>query len=258
MQVEEPTMLTPKHVVEAFLTQAGVDWQALSLPPRAALAFQTSGCTCLQALAHGVPLGDICLPLSDQPLYLGKFDEQDVLIGKMPVGAPNAVAYTECLISLGVEQVIVSGAAASINPEAPACSLVIPTTAIREEGTSYHYVSAATVVRSSEMMRSRLQSFAELRNVTLHSGPTWTTDAVFRETISKVDSYRTAGVLTVEMELSALFALAMYRNIDLCGLLVISDTYFGEHEIGMFDEAYSDAQLAAAEIILSALCAKRA
>ena len=59
--------------------------------------------------------------------------------------------------------------------------------------------------------------------VDFQSGKVWTTDAVYRETRQKVENYQKQGVLAVEMEISALFSVAQFRQVDLCAMLVVSD-----------------------------------
>jgi purine-nucleoside phosphorylase len=61
------------------------------------------------------------------------------------------------------------------------------------------------------------------QEITFHEGKIWTTDAPYRETEDKVISYSQEGVLAVEMEMSALFRVALYRGVELAGLLVVSD-----------------------------------
>jgi len=251
---DEETTLTPDRLLDAFFGQAGINWKALCLPSRAALAFQSGGLESLRALSKAEPIGSWVFPISNQPLFVGEYHGEEVLVAKMPVSAPNAVAYAECLILLGVDQMIVTGAAGSIHPEAPAYALVATTSAVREEGTSYHYLSASTIVQSSDMLLARLQQAAEKRSVPLRRGPTWSTDGVFRQTQAKVAHYRSMGILTVEMELAGLFAMAMKRGIELAGLLVVSDTHYDEPQIVSFSEQYQQSQHVGAEIILDALC----
>ena len=177
-----------------------------------------------------------------------------ILISKIPTSAPNAIAFVECLISLGVSKIIATGAAGSIHPSAGAASLVIPTEAIRDEGTSYCYYEEGVEVHPSKVLIKLLEESANRNNIRVLRGPTWTTDGVFRETITKMKENSSKGVLTIEMEMSALFALAMFRNIDLAGLLIISDTHFDAHKIVVFDQIYQKAELDAVKIILGALC----
>ena len=133
--------------------------------------------------------------------------------------------------------------------------MIIPTHAIREEGTSYHYQEKTVKVHPSKLLVKLLGESANWNHVNVLRGSTWTTDGVFRETTSKMRQYSSQGVLTVEMEMSALFAMAMFHKIDLAGLLVISDTHFDGHKIIVFDQVYRDAQKDAAKVLLGALCA---
>ena len=56
-----------------------------------------------------------------------------------------------------------------------------------------------------------------------HEGAVWTTDAIYRETRREVLAHQQKGILAVEMEISALYAVALYRRVDLAGILVVSD-----------------------------------
>jgi len=251
---QEKFTLTSDIFLDAFLANVGTNREGLHLPPRAGLAFQSEGLQALIGASRAARMAEWTFPISDDYLYLGRYQGQEVLIAKIPSSAPNAVAYTEILISLGVRQFLVMGAAGSIHPDAPPCGLVAPTSAIREEGTSYHYLNASHVARPSEKFVGALEKAAQMRHLSLRFGPTWTTDAVFRETRAKALLYRQCGILTVEMEMAALFILAMVKGVDLGGLLVISDTHHGESEIVYFGKAYGDAVLSAADLLLGALC----
>ena len=134
MQEGDRTTLTPEGLLDVFLGQMGVDWKTLQVPRNAALAFQFEGLNQLCSLSNASPLGVWKFPVSNFPLYIGSYHNEKVLLGKLPEGAPNAVVYVECLICMGVNQIIVTGAAGSIHPGAPAYSLVATTTAIREDG----------------------------------------------------------------------------------------------------------------------------
>jgi purine-nucleoside phosphorylase len=252
---DKELILTPKLLLEEFLTHQGISPDGLTIPPRAALAFQHECLSHLINLSNAKPLGDWLFPISEAPIYHGKYHGKAILISKIPSSAPNAVAFVECLICLDVNRIIATGAAGSIHPKAQAGSMVIPTHAIREEGTSYHYYEMAIDAHASKLLVKLLGESANRNHVPFLRGSTWTTDGVLRETISKMKQYSSQGVLTVEMEMSALFAMAMFRKIDLAGLLVISDTHFDGHKIVVFDKVYQDAQEDAAKILLGALCA---
>jgi uridine phosphorylase len=252
-KLEEYTM-SAERMLDFFLESNGVSPDKLQLPAIAALAFQDDGVEQLRARCAASPIGSWDFPGANDPLYLGNYFRKDVLIGKIPEGAPKAAIYVEFLYCLGVNQIVVTGAAGSLQSDVPGCSLVATSSAIREEGTSYHYLDASRVAHASPLLLERLKEAGHQLGVQIHSGVTLTNDAPFRVPVSKIEHYREIGVLTAEMELATLFAVALCRGIELAGLLVISDTHFGEHEIFSLSEGYRQAQQNASTVILEALC----
>lgn len=159
-----------------------------------------------------------------------------ITIATLPAGAPAAVMLVEELIACGMEVLIVTGSAGSLQRHAPIGSLVVPTTAIREEGTSHHYVpSDAPAVASPGVVATVVDVLRE-RSLSYAAGLQWTTDAVYREHREKIDRYRSAGVLAVDMELSALYTVAAYRHIECGAVLAISDELHG----GAWDLGFDD------------------
>lgn len=149
--------------------------------------------------------------------------DDHVGIATLPIGAPTAAMLVEEMIVCGLRALIVTGAAGSLQPDAPIGTIVLPTTAIREEGTSHHYTASREPARCSPRLTDALASELERQAARYVEGPTWTTDGVYMEHKTKIERYRTAGVVTVEMELSALLTVAAYRGIECAGLFVVSD-----------------------------------
>jgi uridine phosphorylase len=144
------------------------------------------------------------------------------LVGPV-LGAPQAVMVLEKLIALGVRKIIAVGWCGSLKPEVCIGDVVIPTGSFSEEGTSNHYpINEPVPGPSMKLLRALLESFEAL-DLTLHKGMIWTTDAPFRETVSKVIAYRERGALAVEMEASALFTVSKFRKVDLALILIVSD-----------------------------------
>lgn len=142
------------------------------------------------------------------------------------LGAPQAVMGMEKLIALGVQRIWVLGWCGSLQPDLRIGDLVLPTTAISEEGTSQHYPVAEKIPRADEALCQMLDDALKKKGQSLVRGTVWTTDAPYRETPAKVKTYQEKGILAVEMEMSALMTLAMYRSVRLSGLLVVSDELF--------------------------------
>jgi uridine phosphorylase len=142
------------------------------------------------------------------------------------LGAPQAVMGMEKLIALGVQRIWVLGWCGSLQPDLRIGDLVLPTTAISEEGTSQHYPVQEKIPRADEALCQMLDDALKKKGQSFVRGTVWTTDAPYRETPAKVMAYQEKGVLAVEMEMSALMTLALYRAVRLSGLLVVSDELF--------------------------------
>ncbi len=144
------------------------------------------------------------------------------------VGAPLAVGWLEELVAMGVRRVVVVGGAGALVPGLTLGHVVVPTSAVRDEGTSHHYLPASRTVEPTPVAVAAITRTLDRRGVPYVSGATWTTDALFRETRDKMERRVAEGCLTVEMEASALFALARFRGIELGQMLYAGDDLSGE------------------------------
>lgn len=115
------------------------------------------------------------------------------------------------------------GLAGSLQPHAPVGTWLIPTSCVREEGTPGHYVSADVPIGPSARSVQAVAAASRAEGVEPLTGPLWTTDAPYRELKSKIEAHRQQGVLGVDMETSAVYALGQFRGVDVCNLLVVSD-----------------------------------
>ncbi len=146
------------------------------------------------------------------------------IIGRFGIGAPAAVNILETMIAWGAERFLSIGTAGALQSDLDIGSLVLCDRAIRDEGTSYHYMPPSKYAQSSELMVDLLESALKKNKLDYTKGTSWTIDAVFRETEDEVKHYQNEGVLTVEMEASALFAAAKYHNVEIGTLFAISDS----------------------------------
>ncbi|MFO8057357.1 MAG: nucleoside phosphorylase [bacterium] len=142
------------------------------------------------------------------------------------MGAPASVYVLERLIANGARNIIMLGLGGSLSPEVKIGDMVVADSALIEEGTSPHYNAKAKVSYPSEQALLALRKALDDSGRSYHLGPAWTTDAVFRETKTKVKNYGEEGYLAVEMECSALFTVAEYRNVHLGAMLVVSDELY--------------------------------
>jgi len=155
-------------------------------------------------------------------------DGKSLTVFGAPLGSPQAALVLERLIAMGARKVVAFGCCGSLQPTLKTGDLVIPTHALSEEGTSVHYpLPAGLQAKADERVTQSLMKICMEKNSPWVAGRVWTTDAIFRETRGKVARYGQMDVLAVEMEMSALFTVAVYRQISLGGLLVVSDELAG-------------------------------
>jgi uridine phosphorylase len=170
------------------------------------------------------------------------------------LGAPQAAIVMEKLIALGAKRIWLIGWCGSLQPNIAIGDLIVPTTALSEEGTSVHYSVGKKKKQTNPFLNKRLEDALQKANLPFNKGPVWTTDALYRETSEKVTEYGKRGYLAVEMEMSALIHVAIYRSIKLAGLLIVSDELSSlQWHNGFGTERLKEASRKAGRLILS-LC----
>ena len=128
---------------------------------------------------------------------------------------------------IGGKKFIVCGGAGVLQKDISVGHIILPCTAIRDEGLSYHYIKPAREIAygCETIKKIELQLLQE--NIPYVKGKTWTTDAIFRETKDKIDLRISEGCLTVEMEASALLAVSQFRKVELGQLFYGGDDISG-------------------------------
>lgn len=167
-------------------------------------------------------------------------DHPSTTIGDFGIGAPAVAAKMEEFIAWGVEQFIAIGLAGSLQEKAAIGDLVVCEKAIRDEGTSYHYLPATKYIHAPRRMTNKLAHLLKKADVPHLIGSTWTTDSFYRQTGEEVKRYQQEGVLTVEMEAAALFAIAHFYRVDLGAMFTISDAHSGQDWQPEFEDARTD------------------
>jgi uridine phosphorylase len=129
----------------------------------------------------------------------------------------------EELAAFGIKKFVNLGTAGGLQQNMNVGDIVICDRAIRDEGTSHHYLPVEKYAFSSPELTENLCTAFERKGIQYRKGTSWTTDAPYRETVEDLRQYCSDGVATVEMELSALFAVGAYRGVGVSSILVISD-----------------------------------
>jgi purine-nucleoside phosphorylase len=146
------------------------------------------------------------------------------LSGGFGIGAPAVVTILEELIALGARRFVSVGTAGALAKELRIGDVVICERAVRDEGVSHHYLAPARYATASPALTARLEEAVRAAGLAPVRGTSWTIDTPYRETVAEARHYQAEGVLTVEMEAAALFAVADYRGVDLAAAFVISDS----------------------------------
>lgn len=149
------------------------------------------------------------------------------ILGHFGIGAPAAVVVLEEWIALGVKNFLSIGTAGGLQPDMEIGDLVVCDRAVRDEGISHHYLEPAKYAHASPRLTALLTQTLAEHGLAHSVGTSWTIDAPYRETHAEVRRYQAEGVVAVEMEAAALFAVAQYRNVDLGAMFTISDSLAG-------------------------------
>lgn len=156
----------------------------------------------------------------------GHYHGAAITIAGPLVGAPHAILMLEKLIALGAKVILAYGWCGSIHPSVRIGDIVLPGSAVSEEGTSEHYPVDQVKIKPGKNITQHLLNFLSSGKITLHRGLVWSTDAPYRETVKKVLNYKKQGVIAVDMETSALLQVAAFRGIEITVVLIVSDELF--------------------------------
>ena len=152
--------------------------------------------------------------------------DNKLMMVAMPAGAPQLATTSDVLIANGAKHIIIMGSAGAISKRLTFGDIVICNRALRDEGTSHHYIKSSSYIQSSKGLTEKLCKISNRLDIPFLVGPTWTTDAMFRETREEIAHYSKRHILTVEMEAAALFAIAKRRGIDASAIFSVSDVLY--------------------------------
>lgn len=146
-----------------------------------------------------------------------------VAVHESGIGAPVTATVAENVIAAGAEAVVMLGGCAALQPHLPPDAAVLPTDAIRDEGVSHHYLPSDEPVTATEELVDELDETLSRAGFDTPRGTTWTTSAMYRETIPEIERYREAGVVSLCMESAAFWAVSQYRGADAATVHEIGD-----------------------------------
>jgi uridine phosphorylase len=191
-------------------------------------------------------------PFEGWPCYHTTLDtfvlaEQTVGIVGCAVGAPFAVLVAEQLFASGCRLLVSVTSAGQITPIGPTPYFVLIDRALRDEGTSHHYLPPSTYAHADPALIALAQAALGHIRTKVYVGPTWTTDAPFRETEPTIAARLAEGILAVEMESAALYAFAAARRRPVICVAHVSNQ-LGQVE-GDFEKGEANGARGSAELI---------
>ncbi len=148
------------------------------------------------------------------PLYEMEVDGKRLAFFHPGIGAPLAVGLLEEMIARGCRKFIACGGCGVLDRDIAVGHLLVPAAALRDEGTSYHYLPPSREVSMDPHALSVVERVLQRHGLDYLRTKTWTTDVLYRETAAKAAAYRQEGCLAVEMEAAAFFAAAKFRGVD--------------------------------------------
>ncbi len=157
------------------------------------------------------------------PYYTFESEGQLITFQFPGIGAPLTGALLEESISLGGEIFIFFGRCGILKEDISKDTIIIPTSALKDEGTSFHYTATGRYSYPDRHLVSLISKIMKEYKYSSCKGKVWTTDGVYRETPSKIRKVRGKGCIAVDMEASALFTIAKFHKKRIAGFFVPSD-----------------------------------
>ena len=183
------------------------------IPQRAVICFFSEVLAALAATGRLEPMHHLGSEMGLIPVQRLRTEDGDLTVMQGGVGAALGAGFVEELIALGCRQFIACGGAGVLDSAIDMGSVLLPTEAIRDEGTSYHYLPAGHPATPTAEAVTAIEAALRRHDVPYIRTKTWTTDAPYRETPAKIARRREQGCLAVEMEAAAFFAVAQFRGV---------------------------------------------
>ncbi len=201
----------------------------IGLPEHCVITFYASVIDNLQRRSRLQKVHELSSIMKPIEIYQLKRYGKDIAVVCPPAcGAPLAAALMEELIAHGCHKFVACGSAGVLDSAIGCGTIIVPDAALRDEGTSYHYLPPSRIVRTEPKIINILEGILKKHGVSYKVGLTWTTDAPYRETRQKIASRKAEGCLTVEMEFAALLAVARFRKVPFGQYLLAGDDVSGE------------------------------
>lgn len=157
------------------------------------------------------------------PVYSINLEGRRLAFFHPNVGAPLAAGLMDEVIALGAKHIIACGGCGVLDKDIGVGHILVPEAALRDEGTSYHYLPPSAEVTADAAALASIEAVLNAHQIPYLRTKTWSTDGYYRETPSRVQKFREMGCLAVEMEAAAFMAVAQFRGVHFGQMLYGGD-----------------------------------
>jgi uridine phosphorylase len=205
------------------------DWKAGKLPEKCLFAF-LGDVVHEYALEHKATVAQTLITVSyDIKVYVLHDEKEDICLVQSPIGAAAAAQVLDTLVSCGCRKVIAVGSC-GVLADLPENAFIVPTKALRAEGTSYQYIPASRYIELDKEPIEMIEQTFKKHDLPFVICTTWSTDGFFRETEDMVRYRLEEGCSVVEMECAALAACSRKRGAKFGQFLFTADSLANVHE----------------------------
>lgn len=167
---------------------------------------------------------EICTANGNIPIYEVDYKNKKIALFVSRIGAPACVAGIEEVIALGAKKFVLFGSCGILDEKIARGKVIIPTSAIRDEGVSYHYIEASDEIMADKNSVNVLAECSEKCGYPFVKGKIWTTDAIYRETHERIRERKSEGCIAVEMECASAMAVTQFRKVPFAQFLFGADS----------------------------------
>lgn len=165
--------------------------------------------------------------MGNHHIYQINYKDTKVGLYLSGVGAALSAGLFEEVIAHGFSKFIACGGAGTLYSEIKKHDIIIPTSAVRDEGVSYHYLKPSEEVNADKTVINTIEKTLNNKGIDYIKAKTWTTDAFYRETHKIIEKRKKQGCKTVEMETASFMAVAKFRDVDFGQILYSGDDVSG-------------------------------
>lgn len=168
-------------------------------------------------------IGSLQLETFILPIYEVIVNNQKIALMHALGSGPYAAGQIEKLSAMGSNTFMVCGGCGVLDKGSQCGDIYVPISAVRDEGTSYHYVAPSREIEMNHEIRDKICSYLIEHSIPYKKVKTWTTDAMYRETVDMVEKRKKEGCNIVDMECASFFAVAQYKNLKLGQIFYAGD-----------------------------------